>query len=64
MKTYICHRCGKPFKGRYDRCPYCGQLFVYARGGHYYDALGNEVILDKNNHIKKRIPNKLAPQPR
>ena len=61
MKDYVCTRCGKKFQGRNNRCPRCGQLFVYQRGEKYFDALGNEVVLDSHGHIRKRIKNPLAP---
>ena len=62
MKTYVCHRCGKKYEGRRDRCPRCGQLFVYARGGRFYDALGNEVILKPDGeHILKYVNNPVGP---
>ena len=54
MKTYVCHRCGRKFEGRLDRCPHCGQLFVYLRGGSYFTADGRAVTLDKDlRHITK-----------
>ena len=62
MKTYVCTRCGKSFQGRHERCPRCGQLFVYERGGKHYDAEGNIVILSTDGRFVKRIPGPFSPK--
>ena len=55
MKTYTCTRCGKRFLGRHDRCPRCGQLFVYLKGGKYFNSRGQEVLLTKEGKIGKIV---------
>lgn len=63
QKTFTCTRCGKKFVGWQDRCPRCGQLFVFEKGGKYHNALGDELVLSKDKkHIVKTIPNKKRPK--
>ena len=62
MKTYVCGRCGKRFEGRQDRCPRCGQVHVYLIRGKLYNSLGDEVVLDKDNHIERISPNPRGPR--
>ena len=62
QKTFTCLRCGKKFVGRQDRCPRCGQLIVFEQKGKFYNAIGDELLLDKEKkHIVKVIPNKKRP---
>ena len=63
QKIYTCLRCGKRFRGRQDRCPRCGQLFVFEKEGKFYNALGDELILSRDKkHIVKVVPNKNRPK--
>ncbi len=62
MKTYFCPRCGKRFQGRLDRCPRCAQLIVYEVKGKYFNALGDELTIDKEGHPHLLTPNPKAPK--
>lgn len=52
QNLFVCHRCGKRFRGRQDYCPRCGQPFVYEIDGLLYNSIGDQVELSPD---KKRI---------
>ena len=63
MKKFPCPFCGRPMEGPVDRCPHCGTYLVYEdKDGHLRDALGNEVVLDNENRVIKKKPNRFAPK--
>ncbi|MBO5529508.1 MAG: hypothetical protein J6A47_09430 [Bacilli bacterium] len=61
MKQYQCMRCGKKYLGRLDYCPRCGQRHIYQVGDKYYNAVGDELILNRKGDIVDTIPNPFGP---